>query len=647
MTTINPNEERLPEGEPILSGEFSPESAAGGAESFGAFSPALFAGIPTESELSRLANALFPDLTRSAAEEFPAQAPQTDLARTPAVGAASAPEIGGFDWENPLKWEDPPKYDARTDASPLSVSDAAARSEIPGGSDPLPYETEADLLWQTAAGGTSRAGIPDGLDPLPYAGQTDALVQPNPTYPDRAAAETARPEIPSYSPRVLSHDEARKAGRAIDVPTSQAGGEYETKAAPKPGQPTRDDSIVIGSKTLRQIRADFPILSEEINGNRLVWLDNGATTQRPRQVIDRLSYYFEHENSNVHRGAHTLAARSTDAYENARNTVRAFIGAPSSEEIVFVRGTTEAINLVANAYVKPLLAPGDEIIVSILEHHANIVPWQLIAQETGAVIKVIPCDRTGQLRLDEYVKLFSKRTRFVSVTHVSNGLGTVTPIEELIQIAHRFGVPILIDGAQSVAHIPVNVSALDADFFVFSGHKIFAPTGIGVVYGKKELLEAARPYHGGGNMIADVTFERTVYNGIPNKFEAGTGSIADAIGLGAALEYLSAIGMPHIYQWEHELLQYAMAEMKKVKGLRLVGTALNKASVLAFKLDGYSDEEVGKRLDRYGIAVRTGHHCAQPVLRHFGLESTVRPTIALYNSPDDIDALVRVLRSFA
>ena len=444
-----------------------------------------------------------------------------------------------------------------------------------------------------------------------------------------------------------SRTEAAEYDRRIDVPTSLGGdGVAKDQDRAEEGT-TRNDTIRIGSKTLAQIRKDFPILKERIHGNPLVWLDNGATTQRPRQVIDRISYYYEHENSNVHRGAHTLAARSTDAYEAARDTVRDFIGASTSEEIIFVRGTTEAINLVANAYVKPQLEPGDEIIVSILEHHANIVPWQLIAQKTGAVIKVIPCDETGQLIMSEYEKLFTKRTKFVAVTHVSNVLGTVTPVEELIAVAHRHGVRILIDGAQSVAHIPVNVSALDADFFVFSGHKIFAPTGIGVVYGKKELLEAAEPYHGGGNMIADVTFERTIYNGIPNKFEAGTGSIADAVGLGAALQYLSEIGMPCVYRWEHELLQYAMQEMKRIPGLTLIGTALNKASVLSFKLDGYSDDEVGKRLDAYGIAVRTGHHCAQPVLRHFGYEGSVRPTLALYNSPDDIDALVKVLRTFA
>ncbi len=455
-------------------------------------------------------------------------------------------------------------------------------------------------------------------------------------------------EIPvSYSPAVMSQTEADEAARLIDVPTSLGGDNVTYAQTDKVSYSSRNDSIIVGSKTLTQIRNDFPILNEQINGNPLVWLDNGATTQKPQVVIDRLKYFYEHENSNVHRGAHTLAARSTDAYEEARETVRRFIGAPSAEEIVFVRGTTEAINLVANAYVKPTLNPGDEIIVSILEHHANIVPWQLIAQETGAVLKVIPCDKDGQLILSEYEKLFTNRTKFVSVTHVSNTLGTVTPVEELIAMAHRHGVRILIDGAQSVAHIPVNVSAIDADFFVFSGHKIFAPTGIGAVYGKKELLEAARPYHGGGNMIKDVTFERTVYNPAPNKFEAGTGSIADAVGLGEALKYLDQIGMPAVNQWEHELMAYALKELGKVPGIHLVGTAANKASALAFKLDGYSDEEVGERLDRYGIAVRVGHHCAQPVLRHFGYESVVRPTLALYNSPDDVDALVKVLKTFA
>ncbi|MCR5590007.1 MAG: cysteine desulfurase [Lachnospiraceae bacterium] len=540
-------------------------------------------GLPGTGEIAAMAGELFPDLT------------------VPAISQASVPAI--------------PEEPGIQDVSP-TVSDVS----IP------PVLTDASVPY---AGSFTSDGF-DWEHPFAYG----------------AYESVAEPAV-SYSPAVMSGAEAKEADRRIDVPTSLQGADVSKSDGSAEEGTSRNDSIRIGSKTLAQIRNDFPILSERINGNPLVWLDNGATTQRPRQVIDRLSYYYEHENSNVHRGAHTLAARSTDAYESARDTVRDFIGAPSSDEIIFVRGTTEAINLVANAYVLPTLAPGDEIIVSILEHHANIVPWQLIAQKSGAVIKVIPCDSTGQLIMSEYEKLFTKRTKFVAVTHVSNVLGTVTPVEELIAIAHRHGVRILIDGAQSVAHIPVNVSAMDADFFVFSGHKIFAPTGIGALYGKRELLEAAQPYHGGGNMIADVTFERTIYNDIPNKFEAGTGSIADAVGLGAALSYLSEIGMPCVYRWEHELLQYAMKEMSKIPGLTLIGTALNKASVLSFKLDGYSDDEVGKRLDAYGIAVRTGHHCAQPVLRHFGYESSVRPTLALYNSPDDVDALVKVLRTFA
>ena len=441
-----------------------------------------------------------------------------------------------------------------------------------------------------------------------------------------------------YAPKVLSKDTA-DSGLTGGVAKY---GEHNT-ISDKTKQ--SNSGIIVGSKTLEQIREDFTILSEKVNGHNLVWLDNGATTQRPRTVIDRLSYYYEHENSNVHRGAHALAARSTDAYEAARQTVADFIGAGNKDNIVFVRGTTEGINLVAQAYVKQYLNPGDEIIVTLLEHHANIVPWQLVAQETGAVIKVAPVDSSGQIILSEYEKLFSKRTKFVSATHVSNVLGTITPVAELIAIAHKHGVRILIDGAQSVAHIPVNVTALDADFFVFSGHKIFGPTGIGALYGKKEVLEAARPYHGGGNMIADVTFERTIYNPAPNKFEAGTGSIADAVGLGAALDYLTGIGMTDVNRHEHELLQYAIKELQKINGLHLIGTAVDKASVLSFKLDGVEDEAVGKRLDEYGIAVRVGHHCAQPILRSYGLESVVRPTLALYNSFEDIDALVKAVRT--
>jgi cysteine desulfurase/selenocysteine lyase len=405
---------------------------------------------------------------------------------------------------------------------------------------------------------------------------------------------------------------------------------------------------VVGGFDVNRIRADFPILNERVSGGKqLIWLDNGATTQKPRQVIKRLTHYYEHENSNVHRGAHELAARSTDAYEAARQTVANFLGAPSKENIVFVRGTTEGINLAANSYVKPLLSPGDEIILTIMEHHANIVPWQLIAQETGALLKVAPVDETGQIILSEYERLFTPRTKFASITHVSNALGTITPVREMIQIAHRHGVRILVDGAQSVAHTPLNVSEMDADFFVFSGHKIYGPTGIGALYGKTEVLNEAKPYQGGGNMIKDVTFERTVYNSPPVKFEAGTGNIADAIGLGAALDYITGIGLPAISAYEHELLEYATRELCRINGLRLIGTAKEKASVLSFVLDGASVEQVGKHLSSHGIAVRAGHHCAQPILRRFGLEATVRPTIALYNTAGEIDKLASAIREIA
>lgn len=541
------------------------------------------AGVPSAAQLTLLANQLFPDLTEGV-DIYGTGAEVADVRENEQAAYAAAAEADGFA---------PP-----AGAPSFNWEDPFAY----GGS-----AVGAEGVFETA-GVTGDNGSTGGT---------------------------------AYAPKVLSAEQAK----ALEAQQNQT--DAPEKAVVSGSQTGSEGSIRIGTKTLAQIRDDFPILAEEINGHPLVWLDNGATTQRPQQVIDRIAHYYRYENSNVHRGAHTLAARSTDAYENARRIVKDFIGASSAQEIIFVRGTTEGINLVANSYVLPQLKPGDEIIVSILEHHANIVPWQLIAQKTGAVIKVIPCDATGQLILSEYEKLFTRKTRFVSVTHVSNVLGTVTPVEELIAIAHRHGVRIMIDGAQSVAHIPVNVTALDADFFVFSGHKIYAPTGIGVVYGKKELLQAAEPYHGGGNMIADVTFERTIYNDVPNKFEAGTGSIADAVGLGAALEYLSGIGMPCVYRREHELIQYGLKELRTVPGLTLVGTAANKSSALAFKLAGYSDDEVGKVLDSYGIAVRTGHHCAQPVLRHFGYESAVRPTLGIYNSESDIDRLVRALRTLS
>jgi cysteine desulfurase/selenocysteine lyase len=398
---------------------------------------------------------------------------------------------------------------------------------------------------------------------------------------------------------------------------------------------------------LHRIRADFPLLDEQVNGKRLVWFDNAATTQKPRQVIERIAEFYRHENSNIHRAAHALAARSTDAYEAARSKVQRFLGAGSPDEIIFVRGATEGINLIAHSWGRANLKAGDEIVLSVLEHHANIVPWQQVAAATGAVIRVAPVDETGQIILDEYAKLLTAKTKLVSFTQVSNALGTVTPAKRMVELAHAAGARVLVDGAQAVSHMRVDVRDLGVDWYVFSGHKVFGPTGIGAVYGRKELLDATPPWQGGGNMILDVTFEKTVYHPAPARFEAGTGSIADAVGLGAAIDYVMALGMDVIDQYEHQLLLYATSRLREVKGLRQVGTAAHKASVLSFVLDGYETTEVGKALDAEGIAVRSGHHCAQPILRRFGLEATVRPSLAFYNTCAEVDHLVATLHRLA
>jgi cysteine desulfurase / selenocysteine lyase len=391
------------------------------------------------------------------------------------------------------------------------------------------------------------------------------------------------------------------------------------------------------------VRRDFPILQERVHGRPLIWLDNAATTQKPQSVIDRISYFYEHENSNIHRAAHDLAARATDAYEDARTKVAHFLNASSSKEIVFVRGATEAINLVAQAWGRRHINKGDEIVISWIEHHANIVPWQMLCAEKGACLRVAPVDDDGQILLDEYEKLLSPKTRLVSFAQVSNALGTMTPAHQMVQMAHRYGARVLVDGAQAVSHMPIDVQSLDCDFYVFSGHKVFAPTGIGVLYGKPDVLAETPPWQGGGNMIVDVTFEKTTYQPPPGRFEAGTGNIADAVGLGAAIDYLDHIGMPNIARYEHELLVYATQGLLQVPGLRIIGTAKEKAGVLSFVLAGFRTEEVGAALNREGIAVRSGHHCAQPSLRRFGVETTVRPSLALYNSFEDIDALIAAL----
>jgi cysteine desulfurase/selenocysteine lyase len=392
------------------------------------------------------------------------------------------------------------------------------------------------------------------------------------------------------------------------------------------------------------IKRDFPILQERVNGGkRLIWLDNAATTQKPLCVIDRISDFYKHENSNIHRAAHALAARATDAYEAAREKTRRFLNAPSAKDIVFVRGTTEGINFIAQSWGRANVKEGDEILVSHLEHHANIVPWQQLCAQTGARLVVAPVDDSGQIILEAYEKLLGPKTKIVSVTQVSNALGTVTPVTEMTALAHQHGICVVVDGAQAVSHMPVDVQAIGCDFYVFSGHKVFGPTGIGAVYGRDAVLAQTPPWQGGGNMIADVTFEKTVFQAPPDRFEAGTGNIADAVGLGAALDYVEQLGMANIGAYEHGLLEYATAKMLAVPGLRMIGTAREKASVLSFVLAGKETTEVGKALDAEGIAVRSGHHCAQPILRRFGLEATVRPSLAFYNTCEDVDAMVDVL----
>jgi cysteine desulfurase/selenocysteine lyase len=391
------------------------------------------------------------------------------------------------------------------------------------------------------------------------------------------------------------------------------------------------------------IRQDFPILHQRVNGKPLVYLDNAASSQRPRAVIDAISLYYENDHANVHRGVHTLSQRATDAYEGSREVVRNFINAADTKEIIFVRGTTEAINLVAQSFARPSLRPGDEILISALEHHANIVPWQLVCEQTGASLKVIPIDTTGQVDFAAFERLIGPRTKLLALAHVSNALGTINPVEKFIAHAKQLSVPVLLDGAQGVPHSVVDVRALDCDFYCFSSHKMCGPTGMGVLYGKKRLLEAMPPWQGGGDMILTVSFEKTTYNQLPWKFEAGTPNISGAIGLGAAIRYLQQIGMTRIEQYEHSLLDYAQARLAEIPGLHLVGTAPRKAAVVSFTLDGVHPHDIGTILDTEGVAIRTGHHCAMPVMDFFKIPATARASMSFYNTREEIDALVSAL----
>jgi len=516
-------------------------------------------------------------------DQPPASYPNAPAAYPGAPAIASAPTGESFAIPTPSQ------------SDPHRLSDAAALASPPA---PTPGFESVDSTLSPGAAGPAAS---DALYFTTHGGGHPGLVESVPAQPQQSPP-------PGYSPQLTE----------------------SATSAPRPFDPYR-------------VKRDFPILQQQVHGKPLVWLDNAATTQKPQAVIDRLAHFYEYENSNIHRGAHALAARSTDAYEAAREKVRRFLRAPSSKDIIFVRGATEGINLVAQAWGRRNVREGDEIVVSWLEHHANIVPWQQLCAEKGARLRVAPVDDRGELILEEYEKLLNPSTRIVAMTQVSNALGTVTPVREITAMAHRHGARVLIDGAQSVPHKAVDVQEIDCDFFVFSGHKVFGPTGIGVVYGKDDVLKDMPPWQGGGNMIADVTFEKTIFQGPPERFEAGTGNIADAVGLGAALDYVEGIGMEVIGRYEHDLLVYATEKMCQVPGLTFIGTAPEKASVLSFVLQGHEPLDVGKALDREGIAVRAGHHCAQPILRRFGLEASVRPSLAFYNTCDDVDALVAAL----
>jgi cysteine desulfurase / selenocysteine lyase len=578
----------------------------GGADELSAFDPAALSGAaaaPWDTQaLTALANDFFRGGMQALESTHGAERLPISAAATPASSLATqAPPSGSERVFSPFAFES---------AAPAAKSAPSA----PGWSS-----SETRLLQAPGPASSSHDG---SLYFLEHAQQTFQQVQGSePRVPgfDLSAPGVApnlgAPELPRTAPVAYAHD-------ARSVPSLDSVGRQFDAAS---------------------LRRDFPILAERVNGKPLVWLDNAATTQKPQSVIDRLAHFYARENSNVHRGAHTLAARSTDAYEAARDKVRRFVNAPSAQDIVFGRGTTELINLVAQSWGRRNLRAGDEIVITWLEHHSNIVPWQLLCSQTGATLRVAPVDDSGQVLLDEYEKLFGPRTRLASFTQVSNALGSITPVREMVEIAHRYGARALVDGAQAVSHMRVDVQALDCDFYVFSGHKVFGPTGIGALYGKSELLEAMPPWQGGGNMIVDVTFEKSVYQSAPMRFEAGTGNIADAVGLGAAIDYVERIGLENIGRYEHELLAYGTAKLLEVPKLRLIGTAREKAGVMSFVIDGLTTEQVGAALAREGIAVRAGHHCAQPALRRFGLESTVRPSLALYNTCEDIDALVAVL----
>lgn len=605
------------------------------------------------AELAALASQLYAASIRPGPDSPPQTAPLAPRGNAPdttsaaslgrTAGGASDPLTAGVPAIAFTDTYVPAPSSPGPEATPPGVVPVAPRGNLP--------DSTAAPTAASAAAGVADPLLPPGVGDLTaFAVPTEGIV---PTVPGvlAGAAPTApvapRGSAPGWLPEAPSVGDLGWSDAPTLVPGRDEGNYHflsrpEVASEPVPDLPDQHEVFDVNA-----VRADFPILKETVNGKPLIWFDNAATTQKPQVVIDRLAYFYAHENSNIHRAAHELAARATDAYEEARETVRRFIGAPRAEQNIFVRGTTEAINLVAYAWGGKHLKRGDEIVITHLEHHANIVPWQLLSQQTGAILKVAPVDEAGNLLLSEFEDLLGPRTKLVAATQVSNALGTVTPVEKIVELGHRYGARVLIDGAQSIPHLPINVAELGVDFFVFSGHKIYGPTGIGVLYGSEDALEETPPWQGGGNMIADVTLERSLYQGIPNKFEAGTGNIADAVGLAEALRYVERVGIERISAYEHSLLEYATPRLADIPGVRLVGMATEKASVLSFVLAGHEPLEVGKALNAEGIAVRAGHHCAQPILRRYGLEATVRPSFAFYNTFEEIDVFLRAVRRIA
>ncbi|MDF3311534.1 family 2A encapsulin nanocompartment cargo protein cysteine desulfurase [Rhodococcus sp. T2V] len=607
--------------------------------------------LPDEATLNRLAGEYFSRLPGSGAAASPATAAADGASQPGQVPGASLDTVTvpqGFESQVPV-----------APASPTGPPDGSSASSAATSYGATPAEVAAPWIDEGVSPSELTTELPGVSTDAPASSSFYFLDPPNGYRSGSGGVDTSRGYTIPVSPQEMPAVSDRARASMFVPSTSDVGapsfyfldrGTGATDTAPPMGRAGPHGPAMVDAHPgfdVNAVRRDFPILRERVNGYPLVWFDNAATTQKPQVVIDRISYFYEHENSNIHRAAHELAARSTDAYEQARQTVARFIGASSAEEIVFVRGATEAINLVAQTWGRKNIRQGDEIVIAHLEHHANIVPWQMLASETGAVIRVIPVDDSGQLMMGEYTRLLSDRTKLVAVAQVSNALGTITPVREITEEAHRAGAIVLVDGAQSVPHTGVDMQSLDPDFFVFSGHKIFGPTGIGALYGKPDVLADTPPWQGGGNMITDVTLERSTYQLPPGRFEAGTGSIADGVGLGAAIEYVERIGIENINRYEHVLLEYATAELENVPGLRLIGTAAEKASVISFVLAGYEPLEVGKALNSKGIAVRAGHHCAQPIMRRFGVEGTVRPSLSFYNTCEEVDRMVAVLHQLA